>query len=610
MTTTTTNATAITPTETAITMVKLSQLRLSPLNVRKVEPTAIEAMAADIAAHGIIQNLSVYEENGKYWVFIGGRRLRGMNLLKKRKALSASFPVPVAIRSKAEAIELSVAENEQRENMHPADTARGYLLLRDECGLGAEDIAARMGHSIAHVDKLLRLGSLAPELLDAFGAGKMGMAAAQALTIADDHAAQVAAFERWGNNANSIRRALTVEKVDTSSGAFVFVGMEAYEAAGGTITTDLFEQQSYADCADILDELLWAKLDAIRERFEAEGWHMVEVVEDAPHNVYGRPYIYPVRREPTDEEAASLAALDEQIAALEDDGDSPELAALMERRGEVFDSLASFTDEQKAIGGVCAYIGYDGELQVRYWRAKVEKPEKGEGTEKADTGPYSATMVERLTGIRTLALQQSVAAQPDLALDILVDTLAARLVHNEQSYDNPADILPTVARINVEDELFAGSGIEREQHRLVELFGDIPAEARFATIRAMEQADKMRLLASMVAVTLNGITFNHGGIGQRQQRADIYAEAAGLDLRALWTPSQPFFDMLRKSSLLTILADECGTAAAENCAKMKKDKLAVEVNERLPAGWLPEPARSFAPTAMQGDIEGELSEVA
>lgn len=602
-----TTTTTIVPTETAITTVKLSQLRLSPLNVRKVKPTDIEAMAADIAAHGIIQNLSVYQEDGKYWVFIGGRRLRGMNLLKKRKLLTASFPVPVAIRSKAEAIELSVAENEQRENMHPADTARGYLLLRDECGLGAEDIAARMGRSDGYVEKLLRLGSLAPELLDAFGAGKMGMAAAQALTIADDHAAQITAFERWGNNAHSIRRALTVEKVDTSSGAFLFVGMEAYEAAGGKITTDLFEQQCYADNPDILDGLIWSKLDAIRERFEAEGWHTVEVVEDSPHNIYSRPSICPVRRDPTDEEAATLAALDEQIAKIEDEGDSPELAELLTRRADVADVLASFTDEQKAIGGVCAYIGYDGDLQVRYWRAKIEKPEKAE---KADTGPYSAAMVERLTGIRTLALQQAVAGQPDLALDILIDTLAASLVHNEQSYENAADIQPNVARISVEDELFAGSGIAREELRLVELFGDIPEESRFEKIRAMEQADKMRLLASMVAVTLSGVTYNQCSVGKRQQMADVYAEAAGLDLRAVWTPSQPFFDMLRKSSLLTILESECGKAAAENCAKMKKDKLAVEVNERLPAGWLPAPARSFAPAVEQADDDTEQAEAA
>lgn len=40
-----------------ITTIKLSQLRLSPLNQRRVKPSAVEAMADDIAAHGLLQNL-------------------------------------------------------------------------------------------------------------------------------------------------------------------------------------------------------------------------------------------------------------------------------------------------------------------------------------------------------------------------------------------------------------------------------------------------------------------------------------------------------------------------------------------------------------------------
>ena len=47
-----------------IITVKLSQLRLSPLNQRQVKPTAIESMADDIDAHGLIQNLVAYEEEG------------------------------------------------------------------------------------------------------------------------------------------------------------------------------------------------------------------------------------------------------------------------------------------------------------------------------------------------------------------------------------------------------------------------------------------------------------------------------------------------------------------------------------------------------------------
>jgi ParB family transcriptional regulator, chromosome partitioning protein len=58
------------------TTVKLSQLRLSPFNVRSGKPVAIEAMAQDIAAHGVIQSLSIYEQVGHYHVFAGGRRLR------------------------------------------------------------------------------------------------------------------------------------------------------------------------------------------------------------------------------------------------------------------------------------------------------------------------------------------------------------------------------------------------------------------------------------------------------------------------------------------------------------------------------------------------------
>ena len=57
-----------------VTTVKFSQLRLSPLNVRKVEPKGIEQMATSILAHGIAQSLAVYEEGGKL-VYLGGNGL-------------------------------------------------------------------------------------------------------------------------------------------------------------------------------------------------------------------------------------------------------------------------------------------------------------------------------------------------------------------------------------------------------------------------------------------------------------------------------------------------------------------------------------------------------
>ncbi|WP_204265250.1 hypothetical protein, partial [Klebsiella pneumoniae] len=67
-------------------------------------------------------------------------------------------------------------------------------------------------------------GSLAPAVLDAFAADQIGMDAAKALTLSDDHAAQIEAMERCGNNPNAIRRALTAEKIETTSSVFLYVG--------------------------------------------------------------------------------------------------------------------------------------------------------------------------------------------------------------------------------------------------------------------------------------------------------------------------------------------------------------------------------------------------
>src|SRR3546814_4550746 len=48
-----------------IQTIQLNKLALSDLNVRKVKPKEIEALAADIQARGVLQNLIGYDEDGK-----------------------------------------------------------------------------------------------------------------------------------------------------------------------------------------------------------------------------------------------------------------------------------------------------------------------------------------------------------------------------------------------------------------------------------------------------------------------------------------------------------------------------------------------------------------
>ncbi|MCP9223895.1 ParB/Srx family N-terminal domain-containing protein [Erythrobacter sp. LQ02-29] len=93
-----------------IQTIKLSKLALSPLNVRTVEPSKIEAMASDIEAHGLLQNLIGHEKGGKVLICAGGRRYRALKLLQKNKTITGSYEVPVDIRDEAEAIELSLPD--------------------------------------------------------------------------------------------------------------------------------------------------------------------------------------------------------------------------------------------------------------------------------------------------------------------------------------------------------------------------------------------------------------------------------------------------------------------------------------------------------------------
>ncbi|GAM07610.1 hypothetical protein MBENS4_4606 [Novosphingobium sp. MBES04] len=121
-----------------------------------------------------------------------------------------------------------------------------------------------------------------------------------------------------------------------------------------------------------------AKLDSIRAAFEAEGWKIVEVAGEAPHDIYSRGYLRPQTREATDEEAAQLAALDAQMEALDAQGnaDGEDAAALFAQRNAITASLEAFSEAQKADGGVCAYVGYDGDLVVRHWTVQVARSVK------------------------------------------------------------------------------------------------------------------------------------------------------------------------------------------------------------------------------------------
>jgi len=575
----------------AIIHPKLSQLRLSPLNQRRVKPSAVEAMADDIDAHGLLQNLVAYEEDGLLWVFAGGRRYRSLKVLVKRKRVKNSDTFPVELRTKEEAIELSLAENFQREDMHPADSIRAFAALRDT-GMDAEEIAARFGQAVSFVYKMLRLSALAPSLIDLIAKDQLSLEAARALTLTDDHDQQVKVAKAANGHAHTIRRMLTTDKVTTTSGAFLFVGREAYEAKGGTITVDLFSQggEGFADQPELVQELAEEMLEAVASEYRAVGWHEVRAELDRPYDLYMKGSMYPATREPTEGEAERLAAIDAEIEAIaEAEGeDSDRIDPLSDERDAITDGLRAFNREQVAVGGVALWVSQDGSLGKSIYRAKAEP--KPKATSDGPAPLYSNSLFADLSRIKTQIVQEAVAADPALALDIMLDSLAGQLLHGAHSFQMALEVQAKTVATDVPDELMATSDVRPVEERMATRFASVPAEGRFEAIRSMAGDDKMALLAGLVAMMVDGTVFAGGSPGQRHHHFEQIARESGVDIAARWSAPIGLFDKMRRAAMIDLLRAECGAPSAENCASIKKKAdLAVNVSGRLPVGWLPAP---------------------
>ena len=189
-------------------------------------------------------------------VVASGRRLDAVQRLAEAGEIPAAYVAPCRVSNGgADPAEMSLHENEKRAPMHPADQYAAYARLRAK-GMTAAESASRAGVSERQVTKMMRLASVAPELLAALRNGEMNLETLMAFTVTDDHEAQldVCAKARQAATAwrDHIREQLTEGAVSGGSGLASFVGLEAYEQAGGRVQRDLFSQFDH-DAVYLLD---------------------------------------------------------------------------------------------------------------------------------------------------------------------------------------------------------------------------------------------------------------------------------------------------------------------------------------------------------------------
>lgn len=208
---------------TPVTVLPLSGLIKSPLNVRTIPypDESVRRLAETLRTVGLLQNLVVHAlPYGRYGVTAGGRRLAALVLLAGEGAIAPDHPVAVKVIPASLAVAAYMTENGERCDMHPAEQIAGFRAMVNE-GKTVAQTAALLGYSTRHVLRMLKLADLAPAIL-------------QALALESDHNRQLqvleAARERGWNrepDVSVIRRLITQEEVSTRSDKFHFVGASA-----------------------------------------------------------------------------------------------------------------------------------------------------------------------------------------------------------------------------------------------------------------------------------------------------------------------------------------------------------------------------------------------
>ena len=411
------------PPEPLIREIPLSCLALAPENVRKTPANefAEAELVASIKAHGLLENLVARAddpaEDGaeRYAVVAGGRRLAALKALAGDGTLDADHPVPCKIAANGNAGELSLAENVVRIAMHPADQVVAFSQLA-KSGATVAAIAARFGVTERLVEQRLRLGNAAPELLDAYRADEIDLETLKAFSVTTDHDRQRAVWEQVSGQGHrpsawQVKRMLTEERVPAGSPMARFVGVAAYEAAGGPVLRDLFadeyEHGVWLEDPALLIELAMKKLQAAADELSTR-WNWAEAMADVDWSAtarFGR--IQPEPAEPTDAEKAEiekLRARHDELATMDEDEWTEALVeeadAIEPRLDEIeaqVEARARFKPEDFAMAGCIATIGRDGSLQVIQGLVKPEdmpKPAEtagaGTATESKDGGDIDA----------------------------------------------------------------------------------------------------------------------------------------------------------------------------------------------------------------------------
>jgi len=648
-----------------IQTVKLAKLRLSPINVRTApeKELAIEPMAADIGARGVLQNLLVTpaKPRGTFEVFDGGRRLRALNLLSEHGTIDAeTFDVPVLVLKDNDAAlsETSLAANFHQLKLTPAEECRAFQHFLGVDG-DIDAVAKRFGQTRRFIEQRLRLASLADPIFDALAAGEITLDLAKAYASTENREKQLLIFNSYGHhsyvNADTIRRAIANETMKANDPLAVLVGEAAYVAAGGAVDRDLFAEggDRWVN-PEIVQRLAGEKMEAEAARIgEETGLAWIRPIATAyTYNAAAGLYRVTLPQLPlTDEEMVRLETIDARIEVIQSEMENQELtdeafAALdaetdeldEERRG-LHDRPSILPDALRPLVGAFLTLTPKGELALDtdYYseqplRLDPEGQPRASGVEGegADAGSptgggngsgresaprpdmvapggkaLSMRLFEELAMQRRDVLAANLLQHPALALDYAIFTMVDGRLQHFAKYGS------TIRASSPQDPVSGDQPVTPSRTYLAEAYEALEAGwtdsrevvARFESFRDLDDDSKVGWLAYIVAVSLEAKD-GYGAVAQNALQNRL-ASIMEVDPATWWRPtSENFFDRVPKATLLSLLHEVGGPALSARYATSKKPDISSSC-EKLFAGGaiieaeIKEAALKWVPDAMR-----------
>lgn len=608
--------------------IPFNKLVLSQSNVRKIKTgVSIEQLAEDIARRTLLQSLNVRPmldesgaETGFYEIPAGGRRYRALELLVKQKRMAKDQPVPCIVRKAGTAEEDSLAENTHREALHPLDQFRAFQTLR-EGGLGDEEIAARFFVTPTVVRQRLKLAAVSPELLSLYEAGELSLEQLMAFALSDDHERQIqvwTAISQTGHDSPyTIRRMLTETSVAARDPRALFIGIDAYQQAGGNVTRDLFADgdAAYFDDVTLVERLVDERLREAAATIQQEGWGWVEYAADYDwdhHHGCSRLRAQP--RDLTDEESTRRAVLAAELEALETayEGvdDIPHeaydrMSTLEDAINDIDHHAVAFDADAMAGAGAFVSIDDDGSLFVERGFIRPDDAAEGEAedgnvVELDDRRPKAApkihpdALVADLSAWRTHALRDAVGQNVEIAYLAVLHSLCLTAFYHSARLSCLEISTQRVSLARDLDDEAPAVAVRARHEAWVQLLPEAADEVWDALL-AMDANTRAMLLAHVVSLSVNVTCAGETRIPPSHAHGHQLARAVALDVAAAgWEPTvESYLGRVSKVRILEAVREGKDARSAGLIDHLKKDKMAREAQRLLAGtGWLPAPLRT------------------